>query len=249
MKNLHGILRFIVLTGVMSQALGTARAADDCAPLRLDFAQPTVAWAHLPLSKLKRDTVYTQVDSDGKKTLHAVADSSASLYVTRFKTPLAPPPSLSWQWKTAALVAGADNRDKKREDASLRLIVAFDGDVGTLPDEEQKRFKRAKRLSGRESPFATLMYIWSEQVPVNTVIPSAHTSQLKMLVVASGSDGLGTWQSVSRALSEDYRLAFGQSPGRVLGIAVMTDTDNTGTQASADYADIRFACTPPGNKR
>jgi Protein of unknown function (DUF3047) len=144
--------------------------------------------------------------------------------------------------RLGALVPGADNRDKAREDAPVRVIVAFDGDHSTLAEAEQKRFKRAKRLSGREPPYATLMYIWSEQVAIESVIPSAHTSQVKMLVAASGAGGLGCWQSLRRNLAEDYRRAYGASPGPVLGIAVMTDTDNTGGNAVGQYADIRFAC-------
>ena len=136
----------------------------------------------------------------------------------------------------------ADNRDKNREDAPLRVLVAFDGDKAALPREEQKRFQRAKTLTGRDAPYATLMYIWSDHVPVNTVIPSAHTSQVKMLVVASGPKGLGHWQSVHRNLAADYRRAFGAAPGRMLGVAVMTDTDNTGAKAVGEYADIRLDC-------
>jgi len=74
------------------------------------------------------------------------------------------------------------------------------------------------------------------------VIPSAHTSQVKMLVVASGTRGLGSWQSLRRNVVEDYRRAYGAEPGPVLGVAVMTDTDNTGEKALGEYADIRFEC-------
>lgn len=241
MKHLVGML--LVLTSATLLAIGTVVAAEDCAAIKLDFWNDSVQWSHLPLSKLKRDTAYTLLDSDGQKILRAVADGSASLYGTRFKPPMAAPKTLSWRWKTDALIPGADNRDKNREDAPLRLVVAFDGDPTTLPEAEQKRLARAKRLSGRQPPFATLIYIWSDQVPVNTVIPSAHTSQVKMLVVASGPSGLTAWQTVRRNLAEDYRLAFGRLPGRVIGVAAMTDTDNTGAKASGDYADIRFSCT------
>ena len=101
-------------------------------------------WAHQPLSKLKRDTVYTLAQEEGHAVLRGVADSSASLYVALIKPATDVPASLSWRWKTDALVPGADNRDKEREDAPLRVLVAFDGDKTTLPEEEQKRFKRAK---------------------------------------------------------------------------------------------------------
>jgi Protein of unknown function (DUF3047) len=213
-----------------------------CKPYNIDFGQKGVGWTHQPLSKLKRDTVYTLEQEGSGTVLHAVADSSASLYAALIKKGLHLPPILSWRWKTDALVPGADNRDKKREDAPLRMIVAFDGDKSTLPEVEQARFKRAKKLFGRDLPYAVLMYIWSEQVPVETVIPSAHTSQVKMLVASTGAGGLGKWQTVRRTFAEDYRRAFKADPGRVLGVAVMTDTDNTGSKAVGWYSNIRFEC-------
>jgi hypothetical protein len=149
------------------------------------------------------------------------------------KDQTAPPPVLSWRWKIDALVPGADIRDRKREDAPLRVILAFDGGKSTLPDpdEEQKTFRRAQKLFGKNLPYAVLMYIWSGQVPVETVIPFTHTNQVKMLVAASVTGGLGKWQAVQRTIADDYRRAFGASPGRILGVAVMTDSDNTGAKS------------------
>ena len=243
MNHSIGILCSALL--VCTPALGAPAAEADakCEARNLDFADKSAGWSHLPLSKLKRDTVYRQAQEGGRTVLIATADRSASLYVARFKQPATVPARLSWRWRTGALVPGADNRDKKREDAPLRVIVAFDGDRSTLPEVEQKRFRQAKALSGRESPYATLMYIWSDHVPPETVIPSAHTGQLKMLVVASGAGGLGSWQSVSRNLAADFRRAYGAEPGRLLGVAVMTDTDNTGAKVVGEYADLRLACT------
>jgi len=236
MKCLHSVALACLLT------CSTAAGAAACAARSLDFGQQEAGWAHQPLSKLKRDTVYTLAQEEGRAVLRGAADRSASAYVALLKPAADLPAALSWRWKTDALVPGADNRDKAREDAPLRVIVAFDGDPATLPEVEQKRFKRAKNLSGRDLPYAMLMYIWSDQVAVESLIPSAHTSQLKMLVVASGASGLGQWQSVRRNLAQDYRRAYGAEPGRVLGVAVMTDTDNTGAKAVGQYADIRFVC-------
>lgn len=214
-----------------------------CQSRSLAFDDKRALWSHVPLSKLKRDTVYSVVrEGDRPAVLQAAADRSASLFVAPLKPSMRTPMTISWDWKTDALVAGADNRDRSREDAPLRVLVAFDGDVATLPEAEQKRFHRAKNLARRNIPYAVLMYIWTDQVPVGTVIPSAHTSQVKMLAVASGPGGLGQWQSVRRNLADDYRKAFGAEPGPVLGIAAMTDTDNTGTQAAGSYAGIRIDC-------
>lgn len=242
MKPLAGVL----LTWLLMSSAPWTQAAEPCRTRDLGFGQGDAGWKHVPLSKLKRDTAYTPTRAEGRTILRGVADNSASLYVARLQTVMAPPMRVGWRWKTEALVPGADNRDKQREDAPLRVMVAFDGDHATLPDVEKKRFKRAKSLSGRDLPYALLMYIWSDQVPVNTVIPSAHTSQVKMLVAASGAQGLGQWQQVQRNLIDDYRHAFGADPGPVIGVAVMTDTDNTRTRAVSEYADIRLECSQAG---
>lgn len=244
MKPLTGVL----LTWLLLSSVAGVQAAEPCRTRNLDFGQHDAGWAHVPMSKLKKDTVYTLIQADGRTVLHGAANGSASLFVSRFQSVMDTPVSISWKWKTDALVPGADNRDKKREDAPLRVMVAFDGDHATLPDVEKKRFKRAKSLSGRTPPYALLMYIWSDHLPVNTVIPSAHTSQIKMLVIGSGVQGLGQWQTVKRTLADDYRHAFGADPGPVIGVAIMTDTDNTRTKAVGEYADILMECSEAGAK-
>lgn len=214
-----------------------------CESRDLGFDRKEAGWTHVPLSRLKRDTLYELMpDADRRGVLRASASRSASLYAALLKPALRTPMTLAWDWKTDQLIPGADNRDKSREDAPLRVMVAFDGDHATLPADERKRYKRAKRLSGHDLPYALLMYIWTDGVPVGSVIPSAHTSQLKMLAVASGRDGMGSWQSVRRNLTDDYRKAYGSEPGPVTGIAVMTDTDNTGAKAVGEYASIRVSC-------
>lgn len=220
--------------------LAAPATGEVCKPQTLDFTADS--WRHLPLSSLKRDTRYSIVKQDGRNVLQAEANSSASLYARVLKPVSTSYGLLSWQWQTDALVPGADNREKSKEDAPVRVVAAFDGDKARLPDAEKRQFKWAKRMSGREPPYATLMYIWSEQVPPETVIPSAHSSQIKMLVVASGADGLGQWRTLRRDLRADFKRAFGKDAGPLLGVGVMTDTDNTGAKAGARYADIRLEC-------
>ena len=244
MKHLPRIAVWLLVACAVPVRAAGADPAAPCQARNLDFGQKSVRWAHQPLSKLKRDTSYSLAQEDGRTILRATADRSASMYVTLVDKATGVPAAVSWRWKTDALVPGADNRDKSREDAPLRVLVAFDGDPSTLPEVERKRFARAKSMSGRNVPYAVLMYIWSEQVPLDTVIPSAHTGQVKMLVAATGTADLGRWQSLRRDLRADYRRAYGADPGRVLGIGVMTDTDNTATKAAGDYADIRLACGP-----
>jgi len=247
MKRLIDAGRQGLLAALIWLALATAaHAAPGCIALDLAFGLAAVPWMPKAFSRFKRDTRYSlQIEGDST-VLQARSDASASLYSTVFKTPLSPAPDrLSWRWKTERLIPGADNRDKDREDSPVRVIVAFDGDMKSLPAAEQRRFSLSWALSGETPPFAVLEYVWSEQLPVGTVIASAHTTQVKMVVASSGQAGLGQWQSIQRNLREDYARAYGVAPGPVLNVAVMTDTDNTRQQAVGFYADIRLGCQSP----
>ncbi|MGH8593618.1 MAG: DUF3047 domain-containing protein, partial [Gammaproteobacteria bacterium] len=51
---------------------------------------------------------------------------------------------------------------------------------------------------------------------------------------------LNQWRSEQRNIFDDYRRAFGKDPPMITGVALMTDSDNTGESASAWYGDIVF---------
>ena len=61
-----------------------------------------------------------------------------------------------------------------------------------------------------------------------------------MIVVESGETKLRQWVSEERNVFEDYEKAFGKKPPMITGVAIMTDTDNTGESATAYYGDIVF---------
>lgn len=56
-----------------------------------------------------------------------------------------------------------------------------------------------------------------------------------MIVAETGPDNLGQWQDVKRNLYEDFKRAYGEEPGPVTGIGIMTDTGNTSEKARAWY--------------
>ncbi len=174
--------------------------------------------------------------------LRASADRSASLYVALLKPAASAPTTLSWEWKTDALVPGADNRDKAREDAPLRVLVAFDGDRATLPEAEQQAIQaRQESVGARTAVCRADVHLerpgaGGHRHPLGPHQPGEDAGR------RVGASGLGSWQSVQRNLADDYRRAYGAEPGPVLGVAVMTDTDNTGTKAVGQYAGIRIGC-------
>jgi hypothetical protein len=119
-------------------------------------------------------------------------------------------------------------------------MVAFDGDKSKLPLREKLNFEMAHLINGQELPYATLMYIWSGKSPVNMIINNGHTTRIKMIVVDSGWENLGNWHLHQRDLVADYMRAYGEAPGEVIGVAILTDSDNTKSEARAIYGDIEL---------
>jgi hypothetical protein len=72
------------------------------------------------------------------------------------------------------------------------------------------------------------------------MVPNPYTDRVKMIVVESGEIKLNQWLNEERNVYEDYKKAFGEEPSMISGIAIMTDTDNTGESATAYYGDILF---------
>jgi len=202
------------------------------------------AWQIWRVTPQKNKTQYTLKNYQGRTVLHANADEAASGLVLQLTPRPATQKVLSWEWKAMNLIADADNQVSSKDDAPLRIMVAFDGDKTKLPLKDQMVFEMAKIISGHDMPYATLMYVWSSDIPVETVINNSRTSRVKMIVVNSGSDQLGVWQRHQRDLSEDYQTAFNTPPGKVIGLGLMTDSDNTKTKVNAIYGDIELKKMP-----
>jgi hypothetical protein len=202
-------------------------------------------WEKWTLSRLKKATQYQLVDYSGRTVVKAHAEASASGLVHPIRVDVKTYPLLAWRWKVTDLIATADNTQKHAEDSPVRVVVTFDGDSDKLPLADRLFSDNARLLSGQPLPYATLMYIWENRAPAGTVIPNRHTSRVRMLVAESGRDKVGTWQEVTRNVYEDYKRVFGEEPGPITAIGIMTDTDNTGANVHAYYGDIVFRRVAP----
>ena len=59
-------------------------------------------------------------------------------------------------------------------------------------------------------------------------------------MVENAASPVNNWITEERDVYEDYRKAFGEDPTGITGVAIMTNTDNMGGQATAWYGDITF---------
>jgi len=200
-------------------------------------------WQALKINDRKKPTEYRLITEGGKPVLHARAEASASGLFKRAGFRIAERPIAAWSWKVSRLIPGADNRKKGREDSPARIVLQFGGDRDKLPASDRLTLYVGSRLSGQEAPYATLVYIWSNDVPVGTVIENPNTRRVQMVVASSGAAGVGAWQSLARDVVADFRRAFKEEPGPLLSYGVMTDTDNTGETVEAWYGPLEFRST------
>lgn len=139
-----------------------------------------------------------------------------------------------------ALIDEANPSDRDYDDSPTRLLLFFDGDRSTLSPRDLMLMEAGKLLTGQPVPFATLMYVWDNRQEIDTIIPHPSFGQLKMVVASTGAGRIGEWKRLERNYAVDYERAFGHPPGRLVGVGVLTDSDNTGSHAYAYYGDIEL---------
>ncbi len=194
-------------------------------------------WHDVPLPG-KRPTSYRWELMPEGRELVARADGSASMYRKRLPTPANALREVEFSWWVNALPEGGDVSDAAAGDAAARVLFAFGGDRARLSARNQLMFDLAHTLTGEAPPFATLAYVWDTRAPVGRVVTHPRSDRVRKIVVESGSGGLRQWKRYRRALNADYVLAFGEAPGPLLAMAVMTDGDNTRSQLTTRYRDI-----------
>lgn len=193
-------------------------------------------WEPLAFKKIERHTRHAW--DPGQGALHAVSRASASGLVYRLDREPAETPILRWRWKVAGPVAGGDARTKAGDDYAARLYVTFRYDPESASRGMRFKYALAKSLYGEHPPHAGINYIWANKLPQGEAVPNAYTDRVRMIAVRSGAEEAGRWLAEERDILADYRELFGEDPPPLAGVAVMTDTDNTGGKAEAWYADI-----------
>lgn len=210
-----------------------------CAATPPQPIEPRLAtdWQPLALPG-KRETRYTAVHKEGRAAWHAHADSSASMLRRQLPGLQAQDRRVEFAWWVAQTIPGADLTQADRADSPARVAFAFDGDHARLSARTRMQFQMAEMLTGEAPPYATLMYVWDNHAPVESVLRSPRSDRIRKLVLDSGDQHLRRWRTHRRQLSADYRRAFGEEPGRLLAVALMTDADNTRSRAEAWYSDV-----------
>ncbi|MDJ0833351.1 MAG: DUF3047 domain-containing protein [Gammaproteobacteria bacterium] len=168
------------------------------------------------------ETRYELTELEGNTSLQATSDSSASAYYYRIKIDLTETPILNWSWQKLQTLDPGDEKAKSGDDFVARVYVIKDG--GLL-------FWNTRAIN----------YVWSHQHARDEVWDNPFAgANAKMLAQRDRNDAEQTWYRERRNVVEDFAQLHGKDIDHIDGIAIMTDSDNSGLDAGALYGDIYF---------
>jgi hypothetical protein len=197
-------------------------------------------WHPLHFPGIRRHTRYTLKQDGGNGVAMAVSNQSASAIFKEITLDPKNYPVLTWRWKVEGVLKRGDGRVKSGDDYAARVYVTFLSDTNNASLMARMKRRLAKRIYGIDPPGRAINYIWANRIEKGTSLPNAYSSEAQMIAVESGASEAGKWISEEVDIYRDYKRLFGEEPPHVTGIAIMTDTDNTGERATAYYDDIVF---------
>lgn len=236
-------MRFSIKLASVVLALATSTAASATA-MTLSFSHTTPGqtlpsgWKTYVMSR-HHPAAHMAVVRDGNQDVLSIdADHAAGAIAHVLDMPAAT--TVSWRWKVDRSVAKGDLSKKSGDDFAARLYVFFDVPRSRLSWVQRLKLTVAGDRLGHSIPTAALCYVWDNRHPVGTIAPNAFTSLVRTIVLQSGNADAGTWQPQQRNLAADFRAAFGYAAPRVTGIALASDTDNTGEHVKAWFGDVKL---------
>ncbi len=166
-------------------------------------------------------TNYMIVANDSRNSLIATSSASASALYKEIRIDLVKTPYLNWSWKTENVLTGLNEFTKAGDDYCARVYVVF----------KHPFFWKTQSIT----------YVWSSKQPIETSWKNPYSSNAMTVAVQSGNTNVGRWVSQKRHIAADYQRLFGEEKRVADGIALMTDTDNSGQSATAYYGNIFFS--------
>ncbi|MDW7747282.1 DUF3047 domain-containing protein [Halomonas sp.] len=199
-------------------AAGPVIAAND-----LTFSPDDIhSW---PTRSFEGETEYRVIERQGTRLLQASARQQASAKYLEREIDLGETPYLNWCWQVSGIHEGLDETRKSGDDYPARVYVARK--TGLLPWQVE-----------------SVNYVWASSQPAGSDWPNAFTSRAQLLALQSGEARVGEWVAEVRDVREDYQRLFGSRPDSIDGLALMSDGDNAGVDATAWFTHLAFSASP-----
>lgn len=237
------LLVALLLAGCAAVPTAKGPAEIGGSPWAIESVPAPAGWDHL-IFPGKSPNQFRYGRKDGREAIAVSTASSASMLRSKIRIEAAELGSVRFSWKVPELIAGADMALRNADDSPVRVVLVFEGDRSRFSSRDAALSELAQTLTGEKMPYATLMYVWCNKREPGTVIRSPRTERVRKLVVESGSRKLNQWLDYERNIRADFERAFGEKPGALVGIGIMSDSDNTRSVARAWYGPVQLSPAP-----
>lgn len=241
-KHQHALRCFAIsfaVAGVMSLLACSHVAKQEVKETSSVETSSFAEWRHFTLPG-KTATVYDFSRKDGRDALTAKAGTSASMMRRDVNIAANKLDTVNFSWQIPELIAGADLAERDFDDSPVRIVLVFEGDKTKFSAKNAMLSELAQMMTGEPLPYATLMYVWCNKRPAGSVVVNPRTDRIRSVVVESGAKNLRQWLDYQRHIRADFEKAFGEVPGNLISVGLMTDSDNTKTQTAAAYGKVFF---------
>lgn len=161
-----------------------------------------------------------------------VSDGTVSLIWRPVEGDLRQSTKASWRWRVTENVAPTDLTRKGGDDRNLSLYFVF------VDEQTAANLTRNSARSVLRNPSTrAIVYVWGGSHPEGTILPSPYHPGLRTKVLRTGPNGSFSEQV---DLEADYRRAFGEDPGVLVGLGVSADSDDTDGRIRASVAELRL---------
>lgn len=192
-------------------------------------------WEPFVIFPANTPTDYRLVGDEGG-ALRAQSREGGSALWRKIRIDVRRHPLIEFRWRVPREAMGAASR----KSPPVRISLGFHGDPAKLDFDDRAKLRMARALTVHGLPYASLLYVWRTDLPEGTLYSHPQTGRVRYLVAESGERNADRWVSVRRNVLDDFRRAFGEEPGDLVAVGVMTDYGDDGSPRSAFYGDITF---------
>lgn len=209
-----------ILTGLLSSC-ATTLSTDEVKPQKhIISIEPIHDWTE---RKFVGSTDYALKVINGRHALSANSNASASMLYKKVKVDLNKTPYINWQWLVdSSISSNSIEKTRNGDDFSARVYIAI-------------------QPAALEIKPRAITYVWASQTKQFDSWRNPYNSDVIMLALQSGNSNNKRWVSEKRNLKQDLEHYFKEPINSILGIALMSDSDNTKTITNALYSDLFFS--------
>ena len=183
-----------------------------------------------------RPTAYTYERLADGLALRADSHRTASGLVVELPEAL-DPTAISWRWRLERCLDNAEEHERVGDDFAARVFVLFGRDLSRTPWGWLGR-RLFSSPFGRIRPKRALSFVWASRAARGDATFSPVSGDVYQVAARGGCRDDAVWVAEHYELAREFAQAFEEPMPHVVGLAVMTDTDDTAGHAVAWYGDV-----------